>query len=166
MSNNEIIGKRFGRLKAIKTLESFDYNNKPNILCICDCGNKTIVSSTNLKRRRHTKSCACLQKEKSKQAKTTHNKWYTDTYKVWHNMMQRCNNSKNHAYKYYGGRNIKVCNEWHNFQNFYKDMGDKPLKLTLDRIDTNGNYEPSNCRWATMQEQTANRNKRGFLNVK
>jgi hypothetical protein len=94
-------------------------------------------------------------------------------YNTWHNMKGRCNNPKDAAYKYYGGRGIKVCERWNSsFENFVEDMGERPKGLTLDRIDNNGNYEPSNCRWTTMATQVANRrkvpmstNKSGYLGV-
>jgi hypothetical protein len=81
-------------------------------------------------------------------------------------MIERCENPKREKYKYYGGRGISVCDRWHKFENFYADMGDKPSpKHTIDRIDVNGNYEPSNCRWATWKEQAANKRKKELVTV-
>lgn len=77
-------------------------------------------------------------------------------YKIWVNMRQRCNNPKNPKYKDYGGRGIVVCEHWNSFANFAADMGERPDSHSIDRIDVNGNYEPSNCRWATAKLQRAN----------
>lgn len=84
--------------------------------------------------------------------------YYTRAYASYMNMIQRCYNSNNMLYKYYGSRDIKVCERWlQSFDNFLNDMGDRPAKLTLERINVNGNYEPTNCKWATRLEQTRNR---------
>ena len=77
-------------------------------------------------------------------------------YKIWVNMRQRCNNPKNPKYKDYGGRGITVCKRWDNFSNFMTDMGERPEGNSIDRKNVNGNYEPSNCRWATAKQQRAN----------
>lgn len=78
------------------------------------------------------------------------------TYSTWHKMMQRCNNPNNEKFKHYGGRGIKVCTYWWSFEAFLASMGERPEGLTLDRIDNNGNYEPSNCKWSTQAQQIQN----------
>lgn len=79
------------------------------------------------------------------------------TFNSWAKMLQRCENPNHHAYENYGGRGIRVSDEWHTFEQFLADMGERPPTLTLDRIDNDGDYEASNCRWATRKQQAANR---------
>jgi hypothetical protein len=130
------------------------------VIAKCICGNIKSVMYTYIKTGR-SKSCGCVQKNVWKTIFIKHNKYNTSEYNAWKNMKQRCNNSKRKDYVNYGGRGIKVCDRWLNsFINFYKDMGSKPgPEYSIDRYPNNdGNYEPSNCRWATSTEQ--NRNKR------
>jgi hypothetical protein len=126
--------------------------------CVCDCGNSKTVEGSHL-RSGATKSCGCLSKEFPHNFKHGQSKrgLTTQIYKCWVQIMQRCYNPKHKHYKNYGGRGIKVCDRWHVFENFYVDMGDCPLGLSLDRRDNNGNYELGNCRWATSKEQMNNR---------
>jgi len=156
----DIINKTFGRLTVIKRNGS-DKHGKSLWLCHCDCGNEVIIIGQNLKNG-VTRSCGCLQKELLTKKNITHGMTYTKLYVDWIQMRKRCKNKKNKSYKNYGARGITVCDRWLKFENFYRDMGDKPEGLTLERIDNNGNYEPNNCKWATRKVQ-ANNSRRNVI---
>jgi hypothetical protein len=152
----DLSGKRFGRLVVIKldkrTRGRFKY------ICKCDCGNEVSIFASNLQAKGdHTRSCGCFWSETIKEKNTVHGKTNSKIYAVWRNMMQRCYDKKNQAYKNYGGRGIKVDQRWHTFENFYKDVGDPPKDKTLDRTNNDGIYEPDNWRWATRSQQNKNR---------
>lgn len=122
----------------------------------CVCGATKVAPLTQFGRGR-TQSCvACGQLRRIAQV-ATHRRSKDPMYHAWQQMHQRCANPKAKSYHLYGGRGIKVCWRWHEFENFLTDMGDRPEGMTLDRKDTDGDYTPKNCRWATRQEQTDNR---------
>lgn len=160
-----LTNQRFGRL-----LVSYETQSKRSpsgalkryFLCVCDCGNERIIELSTL-RSGHTKSCGCLHKEQLATRARKHGHAVGNrrsaTHAAWTNMIQRCTNPKRRDYSRYGGRGITVCDRWlHSFENFLEDMGEKPKATSLDRYpDTNGNYEPGNCRWATAREQSNNK---------
>ena len=151
------IGHVFGKWNVID-FYGRDKRNRKLWLCECSCEqkNRKIVSQDTLRTGR-SKSCGCYNKECHK----THGKRYTKSHSAWASMKDRCTNSNNEMYKYYGGRGIKYFDKWENFEGFYEDMGECPIGLTLDRIYNNKDYYKENCRWATRQQQ--GRNKRNNL---
>lgn len=153
---NDLSGLRFGRLTAKEVAQrSSRKGGNTKWLCVCDCGGSGVIYASNLISGQ-TKSCGCLHKEYLyKHGFTTHAS-VKPTYSCWKQMKDRCRNPKNKFFHYYGGRGIKVCEKWLNFEGFLADMGEKPEGLTLDRIDTNGDYEPNNCRWITQANQMRN----------
>jgi len=148
---------RYGRLIAIEDV-GFK-SGKRMWRCLCDCG-KEIVTQGAMLTRGGTRSCGCLAGENNK----THGKSNSETYRTYSGMKTRCLNKKHRQYSNYGGRGITICDRWiASFENFLADMGERPAGMTLDRKDNNGNYEPSNCRWATDTEQARNRSSNLFL---
>ena len=152
----DITGKKFGRLTVIERSENNKYGDAM-WLCRCDCGafRKTVGSAL---RNGHTQSCGCLHKEKVANMNTVHNESNTPLYKRWHAIKQRCENPSNPSYKDYGGRGIKICDEWLTYEGFKEWALNNGYKksLTIERLDVNGDYTPSNCIFASRAVQNRN----------
>ena len=158
MNIKDKTNERFGRLTVIGMSDKKS-GRKTYWNCLCDCGNKVTVRSDSLGT---TKSCGCLKKVKAplNLGKTNlHGLTKHPVYGRWNAMINRCENPNTLAYKNYGERGIKVCDEWHNLKEFIRWSEENGFsdKLTLERIDVNGKYEPKNCKWIPMEEQHYNK---------
>lgn len=156
MKLRDLTGQKFGRLTVVERCLDTDRHTKWT--CRCECGNYTNVTSDALTRGK-TKSCGCYMREKAKSDGYVHGKSHTRLHNIWVGMRNRCNDPNSRIYKYYGGRGIKVCDEWDSyvaFENWALQNGYEKT-LTIDRIENEMGYSPNNCRWVTQTEQSKNR---------
>jgi hypothetical protein len=160
----DLTGQTFGRLKV--TSRAPEPGKRVKWICVCECGTQKAVSGTSLVQG-GTSSCGCLRNErvtKANLARAKHGQARghkpSPEWRSWKSMIDRCTLPSMPNYHLYGGRGITVCDQWRGkdgFAQFYADLGPRPVGCTLDRIATDGNYEPGNCRWATASEQASNR---------
>lgn len=155
----DLNGQVFDRLTVIREHDKRAKNKNIMWECKCFCGKYVIVSSSHLITG-HTKSCGCLHKDNH----TKHSCHNLKKYHVWNGMMTRCYNPNSKNYLNYGGRGITVCDRWRESPaNFIADMGECLDGYSIERIDVNGNYEPSNCKWANQLEQARNKRTNNFI---
>jgi hypothetical protein len=160
----DLTGQRFGKLVVLRRVEDYiQPSGKPMVMweCQCDCMQKKVIAGTSLKSGKTT-SCGCYGKEQRLKSNTKHGLSHSRLKRIYYNMKSRCYNSNTPKFKNHGGRGITVCDEWlgeNGFINFYNwsFQNGYSEKLTLDRIDNDGNYEPNNCKWSTYEEQNFNR---------
>lgn len=152
----EMSGKKCGRLTVVEYAYTSD--KRAFWKCVCECGSVCIIFGKSL-RSGATQSCGCLQRERASKANKTHGKSKTRLYAIWEAMKRRTGNSNQWNYKYYGGRGIKLCNEWKRFEVFqeWAVKNGYQEKLSIERVDVDGNYEPKNCTWIPVSQQQSNK---------
>lgn len=155
-NTDDLTGQMFGRLTVLER-HGVTVDRHATWTCVCSCGSR-VVRRADLLRKGATQSCGCIRRERLAKRNKKHGLSHVAEYSVWKSMHTRCNNPNADSYHNYGGRGISVCERWDDFVSFYEDMGPRPSDgHSLDRKDNEGDYEPDNCRWATVAEQAGNR---------
>ncbi len=160
----DLTGQRFGRLLVVSAAPPKISGGQSctQWTCRCDCG-RLITTYTGGLRSGHTASCGCATNDARVARFTKHGMSSTREHAAWRAMKARCENKSQTSYPNYGGRGISVCARWASFEAFFADMGPRPAGTTIDRVMSNGNYEPGNCRWATRHEQNRNKRSNRFI---
>ena len=164
----DLIGHRFGQLLVVERRVQMRPSGQRHArwTCKCDCGTTTTVSGTNLCNG-HVRSCGCYRRSVTFARTRIHGQSESQTYKIWCGMKRRCFNANEHCYPIYGGRGITMCERWReNFEAFLADIGPCPGRgWSIERHDTNGDYEPGNCSWIRSAQQSSNTRRNRFVSV-
>ena len=156
------IGTRFSRLIVLSE-SNIKQHGLISYQCLCDCGNISVIAKKYLLSG-NTRSCGCLRKEIETTVNIKHGLSYSRTYNIWKSIKHRCFNENCEFYRIYGARGITICDKWKDsFESFYADMGECPPEFSIERINNDGNYEPSNCKWASAFEQSRNKSTNVYI---
>lgn len=158
----DISGQKYGDLTVLRQGES--KNNRTHFDCVCDCGTECLVRADHL-RRGHTVSCGCKNQRKAKRGHDGFREKGHPLRQLWTGMKARCENPTHISYRLYGAKGIRVCDRWHTFENFVADMGPRPKGTSLDRVDSNDDYCPENCKWATATDQNRNKSSNRLVTI-
>jgi hypothetical protein len=158
----DLSGQKFGRLYVASLSPERSKAKGAQFNCICDCGTEKLILGSHLRLGRVV-SCGCARRERLATSGIKHGMCGTGAWHSWRDMMKRCYSQKSAHYHHYGGRGIEVCQEWRSFEGFHKSMGDRPIGMSIEREDVDGNYEPGNCKWIPLSNQQENKRNSLFV---